>query len=67
MPKNITYYTIAGLAQKIESEHSEEEIRQLIRELIKNRTANFHERTDSVAMGKYVAVTKVCQSCGQPL
>jgi hypothetical protein len=63
----ITYYTVSGLARKIESQLSESEIKQLIRELVKNHPAEFQERTDTVALGRYAPVTKVCIACNRPL
>lgn len=67
MLKSISYDSIPGLAKRIEKELSEPEIRQLIKELIKNRTAEFHEHKDSIAMGKYASVTKICKTCGRPI
>jgi chemotaxis methyl-accepting protein methylase len=64
----IVYSSISELARRLESELSEEEFKQLIRELVRNNTAEFHEyRRDSLAAGNYAPIVRVCLACGRPI
>lgn len=64
----IIYSSIDDLADRLKSELSEDEFKQLIRELIRNNTAEFQEyRKDSVAYGTYAPIVKVCSVCGRPI
>lgn len=64
----LIYYSIPQLARRLNSELSEEEFKQLIRELVSNNTAEFHEyRRDSLAAGNYAPIVKACLACGRPI
>ncbi len=64
----IIYSSIPALAHQLKSELSEEEFKQLIKELVRNNTAEFQEyREDSIAMGNYARIVKVCVACGRPM
>jgi hypothetical protein len=64
----IVYSSISVLAKKLKSDLSEAEFKQLIRQLIRNNTAEFQEyKRDSIAHGTYAPVVKVCSACGRPV
>lgn len=64
----IIYNSIPQLARQLEANLTEDEFRQLIRELVKNNIAEFQEyRRDDIAKGNYAPVVKTCIVCGRPM
>jgi len=64
----IAYNSIPQLARQLESNLTEDEFRQLIRELVRNNIAEFQEyRRDDIAKGNYAPVVRTCVACGRPM
>jgi hypothetical protein len=64
----IIYSSIPQLARQLEGQLTEDEFKELIRELVRNNTAEFQEyRRDDIARGNYAPVVKTCVACGRPM
>lgn len=64
----IIYHSIPQLAIRLKDRLTTEEFKELLYELVKNNEAEFQEyRRDDIPRGYYVAVSKICPSCGRPL
>lgn len=64
----ITYNSIPQLARQLEANLTEDQFKQLIRELVRNNTAEFQEyRRDDIAQGNYAPIVRTCLACGRPM
>lgn len=65
---SITYYSIPELSRKLRSELSEAQFKELIKELVRNNSAEFSEyKRDSIPYANYAPVVKTCIACGRPI